>query len=212
MKSKGAKNGGSRKSEGRSQKKRDQNGTKKDKNYAKKSGWRLNSTNNPRQRSEELTEFLRRTEKGEKPIYGQRGKHADQGGNNEEVKEEGELEEGRISVMQIRPGQEIKNMTVEEYKAKFLSLSREPFHDPLAKLLANAPSDMTIKTLAQSDPLGWSRMVAIMAKIAGYADKSETQSSVFHKFLVMSDQELEASIKESAKIIHEGEFREVEGT
>ncbi len=96
--------------------------------------------------------------------------------------------------------------TPEEYKAKFIALSRDPFHDPLGKLLSSAPEPVDLQKLAREKPLDWARMVQIMAKLVGYADKTESKSDIWLKFMNMSDSDLEKHIQKAQKEIIDAEY------
>jgi len=50
---------------------------------------------------------------------------------------------------------------------------RAPFQGALAKALINEPGHKHWRDMAKADPEKWSRSVAMLAKAAGYADKSE---------------------------------------
>jgi len=50
---------------------------------------------------------------------------------------------------------------------------RAPFQGALAKALINEPGHKHWRDMAKADPEKWSRSVAMLAKAAGYAEKSE---------------------------------------
>ena len=69
-------------------------------------------------------------------------------------------------------------------------MSRKPFQDILAVVLANEPEDESIQRLADSNPEKWANMTKTMASLAGYADKTEIQTNFYMELRNMGDAEL----------------------
>ena len=72
-------------------------------------------------------------------------------------------------------------------------LSREPFRDMLAMILANHPSPEEIRAFAAKAPDRWGQLVQVFNKSAGYNDGPAGQggeTNIYLQLNVMSDSQL----------------------
>ncbi len=75
------------------------------------------------------------------------------------------------------------------------NLSRSPFRDKVAQILACGPSDGAIVALAEKNPDRWGQLLAMLARLGGYTDKLEVEGSITHRIDGLSDAQLEAEIE-----------------
>lgn len=87
-------------------------------------------------------------------------------------------------------------LTPEEIEVQLDSLSRQPFRQVLADVLASAPSMDDIRGFASRNPDRWGQLLAIVAKLGGYHDKLEVEGNMRLKVEDMSDAELVERIKQ----------------
>ena len=82
-----------------------------------------------------------------------------------------------------------------EIVAHLNSMSRVPFREGLATLVAAMPSPAELKEWAKKSPDRFAQAIAIFGRLAGYTERTE----VFHEirdYSKMSDAELLASVQE----------------
>ena len=73
--------------------------------------------------------------------------------------------------------------------------SREPFTKELARWFNAAPSSAAIRRMAEKRPDRWVQAIAVLARLAGYNDRTESVSlSLFANIKNMSDAELEEEL------------------
>ncbi len=73
--------------------------------------------------------------------------------------------------------------------------SREPFTQELARWFNAAPSSAAFRRMAEKRPDRWVQAIAVLARLAGYNDRTESVSlSLFANIKNMSDAELEAEL------------------
>ena len=85
-------------------------------------------------------------------------------------------------------------INVAEVHEKVAQLSRSPFREQAARILACAPTNEAIVNLAERNPDRWGQLLAIVARLAGYTDKLEVEATVHAKVSAMSDSELQAAL------------------
>lgn len=87
-------------------------------------------------------------------------------------------------------------LNAEEVWAHLHTLSREPFQALLADVLESGPSREEIRAAAKKAPDRWGQLVAIFARLSGYAERQEVNHSHRHLHLIasMSDAELLAEL------------------
>jgi hypothetical protein len=111
--------------------------------------------------------------------------------------------EMRGASVPVRERPQTAGPQVETLARQIGALSRTPFADELTKLLGvHHPTDAAIKKFANRHPDKWMSMVSTAAKLAGYADKSESLN--VHAILSiqnMSDAELEIELARSMALL-----------
>ena len=86
-------------------------------------------------------------------------------------------------------------MNPDEIAEKIAQLSRSPFREQAARILACAPTGGALVDLAERNPDRWGQLLAIVARLAGYSDKLEVEASIQAKISCMSDAELAQQIQ-----------------
>ena len=74
--------------------------------------------------------------------------------------------------------------------AEIGALSRGPFRQVLARLLACAPSDEAITKQAENHPDRWGQTVALIARLGGFNEKLEIEGTLTQRVEGMSDAQL----------------------
>ncbi len=87
------------------------------------------------------------------------------------------------------PSNKVDQLTTSQ---RLANMSRSPFMDKLAQALDHGPSDEAITAIANRNPDRYAQYVAIFARLAGYSDKLEVESTV--SINSMSDAELETEL------------------
>lgn len=64
--------------------------------------------------------------------------------------------------------------------AELSTMSREPFRQSLAKLMAVPPTDDALAEWAARNPLAWSQAISIMAGLAGYRTEESRRTITVH--------------------------------
>ena len=77
---------------------------------------------------------------------------------------------------------------LDRLRTQLAELSRAPFQDLLADLLAAAPSPEDIRRLAGKSPDRWAQAVTMVARLGGYAQQTEVALDA--RIADMSDSEL----------------------
>ena len=78
---------------------------------------------------------------------------------------------------------------------QFEAMSRSPFHNLLEKIIDSQPSNNDIRRLARKNPDRWGQMVAMFAKLSGYTEKKEIETTGIMRILHMSDAEVAREIE-----------------
>lgn len=86
-------------------------------------------------------------------------------------------------------------------KAQLGRLSREPFLELLAELMETRPSAKALKALAERAPDKWVKTTGDLARLGGYADRSEHTENVYVAIGHMSDMELVQKLRDTRKEI-----------
>lgn len=79
-----------------------------------------------------------------------------------------------------------RNETIEALR----QLRRDPFRDKLADLLDSGPDPEAIKEFAQKYPDRWAQACAIMGRLGGYTEKTETTHNLNVTIAHLSDAEV----------------------
>jgi hypothetical protein len=81
-------------------------------------------------------------------------------------------------------------MSAVEIEASIRTNNREPFQELLALLLEAAPNRESIQQFANKYPDRWVRMVAMLARLCGYAENATFNPSIATQISQLSDAEL----------------------
>lgn len=88
-----------------------------------------------------------------------------------------------------------------DVRAMLDDMSRAPFRDALADLLAARPDHESLADFARKHPDRWAQSVAIFARGAGYSDRIRVDASVSARLPDMSDSEVMERIAELMPLI-----------
>ena len=78
----------------------------------------------------------------------------------------------------------------DQIAAHVANLSREPFRDLLRRLLAAEPSVEAVREYALRHPDRWGQLVTMVAKLSGYHERLEVESSHSVALRQLSDSQL----------------------
>ncbi len=73
-------------------------------------------------------------------------------------------------------------------------LSRAPFRRLLARIMAHAPSDEALETIAERNPDRWAQTATQIARLGGYNERLEVEGSLNVSIQELSDSELTAQL------------------
>ncbi len=73
-------------------------------------------------------------------------------------------------------------------------LSRAPFRRLLARIMAHAPSDEALETIAERNPDRWAQTATQIARLGGYNERLEVEGSLNVSIQELSDSELVAQL------------------
>ncbi len=76
------------------------------------------------------------------------------------------------------------------------ALSREPFRDLLARLLEAEPSVEAVQAYAERHPDRWGQLVTMIAKLSGFNERLEVETSHSVALAQLSDSELMVRLQE----------------
>ncbi len=80
--------------------------------------------------------------------------------------------------------------------AHVANLSREPFRDVLKRLLQAEPSVEAVQAYAERHPDRWGQLVTMIAKLSGFNERLEVETSHSVALAQLSDSELMARLQE----------------
>ncbi len=86
-------------------------------------------------------------------------------------------------------------MDSDETRQHIANLSRSPFRDLVARLLACQPTDDALVHHAEKNPDRWAQTLAIAARLAGFTDKLEVEGSLVHRVEALSDSQLDQRLR-----------------
>ncbi len=78
--------------------------------------------------------------------------------------------------------------------AHVANLSRAPFRDLLMRLLEAEPDPEKVKAYAEKYPDKWGQLVTMVARLGGYNERLQVETSHFAVFAEMSDSQLNARL------------------
>lgn len=87
-------------------------------------------------------------------------------------------------------------------RSKLELYSRQPFLDLVAELMNAAPNYRDLLAFARERPDKWVAAISQAAKLAGFADRSEVQHSVYVEVHQMSDSQLLDRLAEMQALTH----------
>lgn len=86
--------------------------------------------------------------------------------------------------------------TIKSVREQLDMMSRTPFGDILAMLLGAHPTEEALISFAQNNPEKWANTVRTFAQLTGYREEIEVTHNVFAQVRVMSDMDLEHSLRD----------------